>query len=63
MKLPEVKEKAKSMGIRIGKLNKSELIREIQRQERNTACFGVGITECEQIQCLWRSDCFPDWND
>ena len=63
MKLTEVKDKAKALGIRPGKLNKGELIRAIQRQEGNADCFDAGVAECDQLQCLWRSDCFPDWRD
>lgn len=57
MKLTEVKEKAKAMGISLKKMNKSDLIRAIQIQEGNFPCFGTSVTSCDQKNCLWRNDC------
>ena len=57
MKLVEVKEIAKERGIRLGKMNKTEIIRAIQAQEDNTPCFGTAEGSCDQHKCLWRSDC------
>jgi len=60
MKLTEVKEIAKRMGIRLGKMNKTELIRAIQMQEENAPCFGTVLEFCDQENCLWRSDCIHE---
>lgn len=57
MKLVEIKEMAKQMGIRIGKMNKAEIIRAIQVQEKNNPCFSADVEFCEQDNCLWRGDC------
>ncbi|MHC1759389.1 MAG: SAP domain-containing protein [Negativicutes bacterium] len=57
MKLLEVKEIAKGMGIRLGKMNKAEIIRAIQAQEDNTPCFETFVENCGQENCLWRDDC------
>ena len=57
MNLVEVKEIAKQMEIRLGKMNKTELIRAIQVRENNTPCFGATVECCDQENCLWRNDC------
>lgn len=60
MKLDDVKSLAREKGIKLGKLNKADLIRAIQTQENNTPCFLTGVESCDQYQCLWRDDCFPE---
>ncbi|MBP2667505.1 MAG: hypothetical protein H6Q76_2485 [Firmicutes bacterium] len=57
MKLPEVKEIAREKGIRLGKMNKTELIHAIQVQENNTPCYGKNGVYCDQGKCRWREDC------
>lgn len=58
MKLEEVKEIAKQHNIKAGKLKKAELVRAIQLAEQNDPCFETGkASECEQEECLWRTDC------
>lgn len=58
MKLQEIKNIAKKMGIKAGSMKKTELIRAIQRAEGNFDCFGTAKSgECGQINCLWREDC------
>lgn len=58
MKMLEVKEIAKKLGVTTVKLDKGELIRAIQSEEGNIPCFGIGkATECGQSGCLWREDC------
>jgi hypothetical protein len=58
MKLPEIKEKASTMGIKVGKMKKGEIIRAIQAKEGNSPCFDTGkAAECGQSNCLWREDC------
>ncbi|MBP1764660.1 MAG: hypothetical protein H6Q65_1718 [Firmicutes bacterium] len=57
MKLIEVKEIAKGMGISPKRMNKAQIIREIQTQEGNSACFDASVQNCGQEDCLWRDDC------
>ncbi|MFN2348950.1 MAG: SAP domain-containing protein [Thioalkalivibrio sp.] len=59
MNLQSIREIARRLEIRPGKLNKTELIRSIQTSEGNFPCFGTdheGL--CDQEGCLWRGDCF-----
>jgi hypothetical protein len=57
MKVQEIREIAGKMSIRAGKMNKTDLIRTIQRAEGNADCFALKGHECDQINCLWREDC------
>ena len=58
MRLQEIKNIAKKMGIKAGSMKKAELIRAIQRAEGNLDCFGTAKSgECDQINCLWRGEC------
>lgn len=58
MNVTEIKTIARARGIKCAKMNKTELIRCIQKQEGNTECFNTGqVNSCGQDQCLWRSDC------
>ena len=58
MNLKEIKEIAKSQGIKAGNMKKENIIRSIQRAEGNFDCFGTAITgECNQVNCIWRGDC------
>lgn len=58
MKVVEIKAIAKKLGLKVGKLNKAELIRAIQQAEGNPTCFASGkLASCDQLDCLWRSDC------
>jgi hypothetical protein len=59
MKMQEVKEKARALGIKktFG-LSKAELVRRIQRAEGNFDCFGTAEDHCDQFQCCFREDCF-----
>ena len=58
MKMQEVREKAKALGLKntFG-LSKTELIRRIQKAEGNFDCFGTTIDYCDQDQCCFREDC------
>ena len=57
MKIGEVRQKAKEMGVKTsGK--KQEIIRNIQTAEGNEPCFATK-SECDQIKCCWREDCLP----
>lgn len=57
MKINEVKKKAKKIGINPGKMNKTDLIKSIQRAEGNFDCFGTATEYCDQLGCAWRNDC------
>ncbi len=58
MKIDEVKEIAKGLGIKPGKMKKVDLIREIQKAEGNEDCFNSGqAAVCGQDGCAWRDDC------
>ncbi len=58
MNMSEIKEVAKDRGVKVGRLKKADLIREIQEAEGNPQCFCTGFSEqCGQQGCLWRADC------
>jgi len=59
LKMPEIKKKAKTLGVEAGKLKKAELILAIQKAEGNTPCFGTGTPACPYLACCWREDCIP----
>jgi hypothetical protein len=48
MKMGEIKEKAKTLGIKIRAIKKADLIRQIQRAEGNFDCFGTSKDYCDQ---------------
>ncbi len=59
MNMADVRSYARSRGVVPGSMRKGELIRTIQRREGNFDCFGTATAGiCDQIHCLWRSDCF-----
>jgi hypothetical protein len=58
MKIQDIREIARKNGVRVGRLNKIELIRAIQKTEGNEDCFATPyVRECNQMNCLWREDC------
>lgn len=58
MKLDDIRTIARNRDIKPGRLNKTELVRNIQRQEGNYDCFATAaINSCGQNGCLWREDC------
>jgi hypothetical protein len=57
MKMTEVKEKAKALGITAGKIKKVELIHAIQIAEGNTPCFGTSNGQCVHTDCCFMDDC------
>lgn len=59
MKISDVKEIARNMGMKINKkANKIELVRAVQKNEGNYDCFATPhVRECNQSNCLWREDC------
>lgn len=57
MKMTDVQMKAKKLGIKTSKLKKADLIRQIQAEEGNRACFQLNEGSCDQEDCCWRKDC------
>ncbi|MBC8395026.1 MAG: SAP domain-containing protein [Deltaproteobacteria bacterium] len=58
MKITEIREKAKKLEIKSGKMKKAELIRMIQKAEGNTVCFGQAQdNNCPYTDCCFREDC------
>ncbi len=57
MKVAEVKEKAKKVGVKISGMNKTDMIRAIQVAEGNFPCFKTPEEYCDQFDCSWRQDC------
>lgn len=59
MNIEAVRTIAKSLSIKPNKLSKTELIKTIQSEEGNFNCYGTALSgECDQVNCLWREDCF-----
>ena len=58
MKLNEIKVFAQRHGIKVGKMNKTELIHAIQGAEDHDMCFNTGISSvCGEVSCPWQEDC------
>ena len=57
MTIYDIRVIATDMGIEPKKMNKVDLIRSIQIKEGNKPCFKTARTDCDQTDCLWRSDC------
>jgi len=60
MKIEDIRKLAREIGLKPGKLNKTQLIHTIQRHEGNFDCFGSAVNgDCDQQACGWREDCLP----
>jgi hypothetical protein len=58
MKINEIKQKAKTLGINCGKMKKTELVHSIQKAEGNTPCFGKSNNgQCPYTDCCFINDC------
>ena len=58
MKIQDIKDIAKKKGVNAGKMNKTDLIRAIQKAEGTNACFATSsVQTCGPMNCLWRADC------
>ncbi|MHC4121252.1 MAG: SAP domain-containing protein [Planctomycetota bacterium] len=57
LKMPEIRAKAKSLGLTPGKMKKAGLIHAIQTAEGNTPCFGRSGGHCSQTECCFMKDC------
>jgi len=58
MTMPEIKAKARDLGITPGKMKKTELIHRIQSAEQCTPCYGTSNGDCLYTDCCFRTDCF-----
>ena len=60
MKMNEIREKAKALGIKVmARTKKADVIRQIQKAEGNFDCFGTAKDYCDQLDCCFREDCLP----
>ena len=57
MKMADVRQQAKLLGIKPGRKHRADLIREIQKAEGNFPCFRTAHGFCDQHECSWRKDC------
>ena len=57
MKMPEIKQKAKSLGISPSKLKKTDLIQAIQKAEGFNVCYGNSNGNCRNSDCCFMQDC------
>jgi hypothetical protein len=57
MKMQEIRQMAKKLGINSFGKTKTDLIREIQRTEGNFDCYGTAVDDCDQQECLFRPSC------
>ncbi|MFC1751952.1 Rho termination factor N-terminal domain-containing protein [Thermoproteota archaeon] len=58
MKINEIRQKAKQMGLtRFARLKKHEIILKIQDAEGNTQCYGSNNGSCPYLDCCWIGDC------
>jgi hypothetical protein len=55
--MPEIKTKAKGLGIIPGKMKKADLIHAIQMAEGCMPCFGKSGGQCSYIDCCFMKDC------
>ena len=59
MNMREIRDIAKTHGLKSARLIKVELVHAIQQTEGNFNCFASARDGyCDQGGCLWRSDCF-----
>ncbi|MBI5492495.1 MAG: SAP domain-containing protein [Deltaproteobacteria bacterium] len=57
MQMEEIRQKAKTLGIKATGINKTELVRAIQGAEGNFPCFATAKDYCDQLGCCFRGDC------
>lgn len=58
MKLQDIRNKAREMGFNPNRMNKTDLVRAIQRHENNIECYATDrVQHCGELGCLWRTDC------
>jgi len=57
MKMAQLRQKAKPLGINPGKMKKTALIHAVQKAEGNNPCYDKSNGQCDQLGCCFRSDC------
>lgn len=57
MTLPEVRIKARALGLTPGRMKKADLIHTIQTAEGYTPCFGHSRGSCGYTDCCFMNDC------
>lgn len=57
MTLPEIRMKAKALGLTPGRMKKADLIHTIQLAEGYTPCFGYSNGSCGYTDCCFMDDC------
>ena len=57
MGMPEIRMKAKALGLKPGKIKKAELIHAIQVTEGCMPCFGKSDGHCSYTDCCFMTDC------
>ncbi|MHC4726458.1 MAG: Rho termination factor N-terminal domain-containing protein [Planctomycetota bacterium] len=60
MGMPQIKMKAKSLGINPGTMKKPELIHSIQVAEGYSPCFGMSGGHCDYTDCCFIKDCLKN---
>lgn len=61
--MTQVREMAKSLGIKTGGAGKKDIVRAIQRSEGNFDCYGRAHGGyCDQTGCLFYEDCIKASN-
>jgi len=58
MGMPEIRMKAKAVGLTPGKIKKVDLIHAIQVAEGCLPCFGKSGGQCSYTDCCFMKDCF-----
>ena len=58
MTFTEIQKMAKSMGINTYRMKKTDMIRSIQRAEKNIDCYNTErVKNCHENACGWSGDC------
>ena len=57
MTLPEIKLKAMALGLKPGRMKKTDLIHTVQIAEGYTPCFGYSKGSCGHTDCCFMDDC------
>ena len=60
VKVSELKERAKALGLTVRKMKKVELIHTIQQAEGYTPCFGESNGSCFYTDCCFMHDCLKN---
>jgi len=57
MTVADLKVKAQALGLKLGKIKKTDLVHAIQNAENNTPCFGTCNGQCQETNCCFITDC------